>query len=447
MAPRFRLLFLAPVLALTSLAARPAISWGTPHTEITRWGLLNVPAEDRLDERIGRRRMEDLAWGGDYQHDVMPDYYIDDYLLFPSFPRHSSHMLPDVAQAWKPFFRRTLQALRTESPTNAARWLGSFLHFVEDSGSPPHALPTGGVLHTRMENYVLALDIRLNDYRPKLLGTTDDEAAVGIERRMRELVAYSRERAEKMLPAAHRDDRAACEPLVLECAIECARVVADVTHTALVLTNDSETEGATLEGEVTSYADPFFPHPSARILVEGTDLATVAEAAPSLPGEREYRGRFVIGGLPPGKRTVWIYRTGCKTEVRTIRLEEGERTSLRLRLKADPQRFNVVRNADFAVRWLRRDTPDHWTFTPDGWRSDTIKLPQWQRYTAGATDGSGAREVTVLTGTEPRMGNTRPARVGAKDVIQADQPYARLLVKGATEPQNAWLRPVLRLRD
>jgi len=28
-----------------------------------------------------------------------------------------------------------LQALRTETPANAARWVGSLLHFVEDTGS------------------------------------------------------------------------------------------------------------------------------------------------------------------------------------------------------------------------------------------------------------------------------------------------------------------------
>ena len=41
---------------------------------------------------------------------------------------------------YRPLFIRALQALRTESPANAVRWLGSLLHFVTDTGSPPHAL-------------------------------------------------------------------------------------------------------------------------------------------------------------------------------------------------------------------------------------------------------------------------------------------------------------------
>ena len=45
-------------------------------------------------------------------------------------------------------------ALLSESPANAARWLGSLLHFVEDTGSPPHAAEIRGPLHIKMENWI-----------------------------------------------------------------------------------------------------------------------------------------------------------------------------------------------------------------------------------------------------------------------------------------------------
>ena len=82
---------------------------------------------------------------------VYVQFYANDYLLFPAAPSQFDHMPPGVLGAYRPFFLRSLQALRTESPSNAARWIGSLLHFVTDSGCPPHALGIVGSLHAKME--------------------------------------------------------------------------------------------------------------------------------------------------------------------------------------------------------------------------------------------------------------------------------------------------------
>ena len=67
---------------------------------------------------------------------------------------------------YRPLFIRALQALRTESPANAVRWLGSLLHFVTDTGSPPpHALVYKGDIQA---NDRARYDRSLLNRRPRL---------------------------------------------------------------------------------------------------------------------------------------------------------------------------------------------------------------------------------------------------------------------------------------
>src|SRR5262249_3035438 len=154
-----------------------------------------------------------------------------DYLLFPGMTTHLSHMLPEARQAYEPYFRRALQAIRTESPPNAARWVGSLLHFVQDSGSPPHTTGIGGALHRQVEQWVEESQIDLAGYTPRLLGKTDDEALRGFLDRMEQLIAYSKVRAIKLKPLVEGLSERVNQPLELECALETARVSADLVHT------------------------------------------------------------------------------------------------------------------------------------------------------------------------------------------------------------------------
>jgi hypothetical protein len=436
-------------LSLVALAVLPrsASGWGTPHPEITRHALRMLPASDRLDARLGGvRQMEDLAWGGDYQGEIHARYYVDDYLLFPGFPRHSSHLMPHVAETWKPFFLRTLQALRGESPQNAARWLGSFLHFVEDSGSPPHALPTTGVLHTRMENYLFTYDVRLSGYRPRPFRRPEAEALEDLAQRMEGLVAFSRERAVKLLPLAERDDRPACEPLELECAQETMRVVADVTHSLMALSEDGPRPGsASIRGTIRAPAMAEFPLAPAKVILEGTAYSTVADAGPGLPGDREYQAGLVLGGLPPGEYSVLFMRTGCVTARRKVRLGKGKAAALSIRLQGDTAAGNLVRNPDFTVRWLRPGQPDHWTQVGDEWRSDAFRVTAGGSYLFGARDAKGTRGVALRIADDPRMpASARRLELSGETPVEMSTTYAQLVVKGEAEPVYAFARPVRR---
>jgi hypothetical protein len=333
----------------------PAWAWG-PHTEITAAALAVLADRDRLKARFGNdwnRIAKDYCWMGDWREAVRPDHYADDYLLFPGMATHLSHMLPDVRQTYVPYFRRALQALRTESPQNGARWVGSLLHFVQDSGSPPHTIGVGGPLHSKMERWV---------DESRLLGTTDAEAERGFLARMEGLIEFSRVRAEKLRPIAERLTERENQPLELECALETARASADILHTLFTLGAREEAgRGGILEGKLPYDVPTNYARVPAKVLLAGTNFSTTADA----------EGRWQFRALPAGKYTVQILATGYELAiVRDVEVADGNTVRLDPALTADPIAGNRLRNARFELKWL---TPDR----PDGWRPDPRKAARW----------------------------------------------------------------------
>src|SRR5436853_6905425 len=68
-----------------------------------------------------------------------------------------------------------------------------------------------------------------------VLGQTPAAATRGFEERMAGLIAFSKQRAERLYPFIRASDRAGAEPIALESANETARVTADLLHTLLFL--------------------------------------------------------------------------------------------------------------------------------------------------------------------------------------------------------------------
>lgn len=105
---------------------------------------------------------------------------------------------------------------------DAVRFLGAAIHYLEDSGSPPHAAAVGGPMHMPAESLRYPSRITIAGYQPAV--SLDPQVAVdhleafGIER-CRPIVALLEEgRPEDILP--HQ----------LACANECARAVADLVN-------------------------------------------------------------------------------------------------------------------------------------------------------------------------------------------------------------------------
>lgn len=369
--------FLAFCLLTFALGLR-AIAWG-PHGEITQAALDALGPDDALLKHLGTNapKLVHYCWLGDYRR--MPYerqgefFYADDYLLFPGMDRHLDHLVPEVKRTYEPYFRRALQALRTETPLNAARWIGSLLHFVEDTGSPPHSAEIRGDVHSKMENWVDAKLIRLPGYRPQLLGDTEEKALAGFLRRMDGLIAYSKERGDRCRPLVLADKRAEVEPIVLESALETSRVVADLLHT-LGKKAGIRRVGMPYSLNIGPAGNPRLP---AKVVILNTPYSTLAAED----------GTYRFTGLPLlGNHWVVAFRDGNQSSRLMIRFELAKPDFV-LEI-GDPQvpsppshPRNLVRNSDFRVQWLEHDATDCWYPTKTAWEGDLVPLKDGARYT------------------------------------------------------------------
>ena len=59
---------------------------------------------------------------------------------------------------------------------------------------------------------------------------------------------------------------------------------------------------------------------------------------------------------------------------------------------------SLVRNGDFAVRWIRHDAPDCWYSTPQGWEGEVIALQPGRKYRLNVAFRPGANGDVLLGG-------------------------------------------------
>ncbi len=364
---------LSSFLVASFVVAFPAAAWG-PHPRITEAALEVLGTNHPLARALGPQllRLTNTCWMADFKRlpfrEPDQDFYADDYLLFPQAPAHLDHICPEVKKTYEPYFRRAVQALRTESPANATRWIGSLLHFVEDTGSPPHAAEIRGDIHMKMENWVKAELIRIDGYQPRRLGTNDATALAGFQRRMDELIEFSKPRGLGLRTRVVIGQRIAVEPLVLECALETSRVVADLLDTLGQMTSAPSAGSCVLRGRVESKPGPMLEKVPARLMFAGTNIATLAEAD----------GTFELRGLPAGEHRLTIIRPGSSTTNLSVALIAGRTNFLNVVLPAAPA--NLLRNGDFSVKWIRPDAPDCWTRMGNTWEGEVLALKPEQSY-------------------------------------------------------------------
>ena len=355
------------------LFSQAALAWG-PHTEIAQAALTALGTGDGIYKQLGADTgvLAQYVWMADWRTQLLiradEVFYADDYLLFPKAKTHSQHICPEVKQTYAPFFRRALQALRTESPRNAARWIGSLLHFTTDTGSPPHAAGFLGAAHSKMENWVDAKLIHLPEYQPQLLGEDDSAAEAGFLARMDGLIEFSKERAARCRAEVDADRREPVEPVVLESALETARVTADLLHTLGVLAA-RPASGASLSGTVALQKNN---HPSldrlpAKVVLLGTDFSTLT--APD--------GSFAFRHLPEGDYKLVALAPGATSAPMAVSLRSGGFILPQLALSAAAS-GNLLRNGDFLLQWSGADALDHWSMkTPPGKLAAKTSVRDW----------------------------------------------------------------------
>lgn len=366
----------------------PAAAWG-PHPEITQAALDVLPEMDKWEQLLGDhniRQLTQYCWMPDNRGRDLGPFYADDYLLIRRMPYHIGHTMPAVEAAFEPYFRRAVQAFRTETPTNACRQLGPILHFVEDVGAPPHAKPNCPH-HGELENWVNPKAIKIEGYRPQLLGQTDDEAWQGLKRRIEGLVAFSAERAERALPlvSAPNPDRSKVEPIILESALETARVTADMLYTVfkLGLEWQAPADAAGLSGLIRAPALPANEDQEAQVVLLDTDYSTLAHSRPETDKE-QWLGEFLFRNLPPGEYTVVVYRVGSKPATTKVKLEPGKTARVDVQLQSVEPAGNLVYNPDGRLKLLPGPTPDRWSKHGHTYTSAPITLRRRMSYVCGA---------------------------------------------------------------
>jgi len=365
---------------LLSLLTGRLLAWG-PHPEITQAAVDTLGSDAAIVRELGAdtARLREYCWMADQRRQLHREnagwFYNDDYLLFPKTTIHRDHLCPDVKLTYEPYFRRALQALRTETPVNAARWIGAILHFTEDTGSPPHAAEIRGDVHSKMENWVDAKAIKISEYHPQSLGATDDEAVAGFLKRMDGLIEFSRQRAERARPFVLSGDRASTEPIVLESALECSRVVADLLLTLGQLAKQTPQGGASLRGTLTSTAPPGLEPLPAKVVLAGTDFSTLADGG----------GRYEFRHLPAGAYHVAVVRPGSAVDGADVTLPASQTITEDLALSADRVAGNLIRNSSLGTIWLSPRQPDAWYPVKsriDGayWEGEMLPLQKGKTY-------------------------------------------------------------------
>lgn len=414
--------------------APQAMAWG-PHPVITKAALQVLPEAEQAREVLGAEfdQLTNYAWMPDTRGQDFATYYPDDYLLIRAFPTHAGHGMPLVAQTYEPYFRRALQALRTETPANACRQLGALIHFVEDSGAPPHAKLVPN-LHGPMENWVKAGEIDIEGYEPQLLGADDASALAALKARMEQLVAFSVIRCDKAYPLVEQGEteREQVEPILLESALECARVTADLLHTVFTLALTPTDGAARLQGTVTAAEfhvnNPKRNQKGARVVLlddgKYTALAAGETGAPALwPAVTDYntlaasdaempaggwKGTYAFRALPPGTYRVLAYRTGSKWSVSgPVTLEAGKTATMDVALAPSDPPGNIIQNPDGSLAYLS-EVPDRWLRSGSNrWVSCLAGVDPGTTYRCGAVLKDPAAKVSFrfakIVGGEPKV--------------------------------------------
>lgn len=352
-----------------------AQAWG-PHAEITQAVLDVLGTNHPLVLHLGAQaqRLTNYCWMADFRRlpfkEPEENMYANDYLLFPGMDTHLDHICPEVKKSYRPYFKRAVQALRIENQANAARWIGSLLHFVEDTGSPPHSAEIRGAVHTKMENWVDAKQIHIRDYHPRSLGTNEADAIEGFVRRMDELIVFSKARGQKLRIPVEIGNRTAVMPIVLESALETSRVTADLLHTLGQFLPTLDTNTATLTGTILSKPVVGLERFAAKVLFEGTNISTLADLS----------GRYELRDLPPGNWQIATMRPGGGVAHTSVNLHAGRTNVVNLTLPRSGEPENLIRNGDFKLNWVKPGAPDCWFKTGQSWEGEIIPLKNGQHY-------------------------------------------------------------------
>ena len=206
------------------------------------------------------------------------------------------------------YVTQAVEQIRAGNADEASRYAGCLLHFLEDCGSPAHSIPGDNQhglmkdlipvpegfrdrpLHGLIEDGQLVLD--LAGYKPRLLGTTPEEATFHLVERLHFAVRNARAQVIPILQGVFADDQPAMDAGRRKAATVDAQISADALHTILCIGKNrfDDAEKAQLENvdmatitpleviaqsyfpQNTFFSNPYFGCPTPNgVLKDGTE--------------------------------------------------------------------------------------------------------------------------------------------------------------------------------
>ena len=249
---RYQALALLFSFSLPSLAH----GWGQPHHAITRGALDVLPAWQK--DLLGA---EFTQLGDSYC--MIPDNVYSDkenakYARMESAPGevylkilHLPTQQPEYLEVMRYFMALAVDSLRVGRTGDAARYIGTVCHQIEDYGSPSHTVP-GDNMFTLLQQFLPPTEIMkdqlmhgpiengdfkvsITGYQPRLLGTTVNEASWRLMHRVHDEIINARSTTVPIIQSLYAGDQEAVVKHQLRAATMDAQVVADAVYTILCL--------------------------------------------------------------------------------------------------------------------------------------------------------------------------------------------------------------------
>ena len=232
-------------------------AWGEPHIAITKAAIAVLQAWER--ELLGAE-LEQLA----NNYCLIPDRVYTDaenakYATMSTRPGEiylRRLHLPEPEQTANLetlhyFMDQAVTSLRQGNISDGARFMGTLCHVLQDYSSPAHTIPgdnmftltqqfippsgrmKGVLLHGPIENG--SFNVSIDDYQPRLLGTTVEEASWHLLHRVHEVIINARRTTFPIIHALNDGNDEEKTKWQKRTATFDARVVADTVHTILCL--------------------------------------------------------------------------------------------------------------------------------------------------------------------------------------------------------------------
>lgn len=249
-----RSLVLAAIAA--SLSFTGAFGWGEPHHAITRAAMEVLPEWQK--QTLGN----ELKMLGD-NYCLIPDNVFTDkenakFAKMESQPDevylkilHLPTQQPEYLEVLRYFMEKAVTALGEGKVGDAARYMGTICHQLEDYGSPSHTVP-GDNMFTLLQQFLPPTEVMkdklmhgpiengdftvsIAGYKPTLLGTNVNEASWRLMHRVHEGILNARSTTVPIIQAHYANDQESVVKHQMRAATVDAKVVADACFTILSL--------------------------------------------------------------------------------------------------------------------------------------------------------------------------------------------------------------------